>query len=82
VVSVWLQRLGRPVVYTLVPMIFVGVATVAAMLGEVVGYFQNFADQALLAVIGSVVLVFDVWIIAEGLRMLATERASQQEAEA
>ena len=81
VVSVWLKRLGRPVVYTLVPMIFVCVATVAAMLGEVVGYFQNFADQALLAVIGSVVLVFDVWIIAEGLRMLAAERASQQAAE-
>jgi carbon starvation protein len=74
VVSVWLRRLGRPVVYTLVPMIFVGGATVTAMLGEVTGYFRNFSDQWLLAVMGSLILVFDVWIILEGLRMLVAER--------
>jgi carbon starvation protein len=74
VVSVWLRRLGRPIVYTLVPMIFVGGATVTAMLGEVTGYFRNFSDQWLLAVMGSLILVFDVWIILEGLRMLVAER--------
>jgi carbon starvation protein len=70
VVSVWLKKLGRPVVYTLVPMIFVGAATVTAMLGEVTGYVRNFSEQWLLAGMGSVILVFDVWIIFEGLRML------------
>jgi carbon starvation protein len=77
VVSVWLRRLGRPVVYTLVPMIFVGGATVTAMAGEVTGYFRNFSDQWLLAVMGGLILVFDVWVILEGLRVLVAERAPE-----
>ena len=75
VVSIWLRRLGRPVVYTLVPMIFVGLATVFAMLGEVQGYLSNFSDQWLLAIIGTLVLALDVWVIFEGMRVLAAERA-------
>jgi carbon starvation protein len=70
VVSVWLKRSGRPVVYTLVPMLLVAAATITAMLGEVYGYYGNFGDQWLLAVIGSLVLVCDVWIVLEGLRVL------------
>jgi carbon starvation protein len=72
VVSVWLRRLGRPVVYTLVPMIFVGFATVAAMVGEVAGYWQHFSEQWLLAVAGSIILVLDVWVVGEGFRVLAS----------
>jgi carbon starvation protein len=70
VVSVWLRRLGRPVIYTLLPMIFVGGATVTAMLGEVAGYFRNFSDQWLLAAMGGSILVFDVWVMVEGIRVL------------
>jgi carbon starvation protein len=70
VVSIWLRRAGRPVVYTLAPMIFVGAATIAAMLGEVRGYFANFSEQWLLALIGGLILVLDVWVILEGLRVL------------
>jgi carbon starvation protein len=77
VVSVWLRRLGRPIAYTLVPMIFVGAATVTAMLGEVSGYFQNFSDQWLLAVMGGLILVCDVWVILEGFRMLINARAPE-----
>ena len=74
VVSIWLRRMGRPVVYTLVPMIFVGAVTVVAMLGEVRGYFESFSERWLLAVMGSVVLVLDVWVIGEGFRVLLAER--------
>jgi carbon starvation protein len=74
VVSVWLRRNGRPVVYTLVPMIFVGAATVVAMIGEVRGYFANFSEQWLLAIMGSLILVLDVWVIGEGFRVLLAER--------
>jgi len=75
VVSIWLKRNGRPVVFTLVPMLLVAAATITAMLGEVYGYYVNFGEQWLLAVIGSLVLVCDVWILLEGLRVLiGTER--------
>ena len=70
VVSVWLRRAGRPVVYTLVPMVFVGLATLVAMLGEVRSYWADFSNQWLLALSGSVILVLDVWVIGEGVRVL------------
>jgi carbon starvation protein len=74
VVSVWLQRNGRPVVYTLVPMLLVAAATVAAMLGELRGYFTE--QQWLLAGIGTFVLACDLWVLFEGLRVLVSERAA------
>jgi carbon starvation protein len=73
VVSVWLKRAGRPVIYTLVPMVFVGLATVVAMLGEVQGYWASFSDQWLLALAGSTILVLDVWVMGEGIRVLRAE---------
>ncbi len=76
VVSVWLQRNGRPVVYTLLPMILVGGATVWAMAGNVIGYFAHFQEQWLLAIMGGLILVLDVWVILEGMRVLWNERAS------
>ncbi|MCZ6784521.1 MAG: carbon starvation protein A [Proteobacteria bacterium] len=68
VVSVWLQRQGRPVAYTLVPMIAVGAATVWAMTGNVLGYFQE--GLWLLAGFGTVILALDVWVVFEGARVL------------
>jgi carbon starvation protein len=82
VVSVWLRRSGRPVVYTVLPMIFVGLATVVAMLGEVRGYFARFDEQWLLAVMGSLILVLDVWVMGEGLRVLLAERTPARAAPA
>jgi len=73
VVSIWLRRSGRPFVYTLVPMIFVSAATVTAMLGELRGYFANFGDQWLLASMGSLILLLDIWVIGEGVRALLAE---------
>ena len=74
IVSVWLQKLGRPIVYTLAPMLFVGAVTAIAMFGELQGYFANFNEQWLLAGIGSLILALDLWVVSEGLRMLARGR--------
>jgi carbon starvation protein len=82
VVSVWLRRNGRPFVYTLVPMVFVGAATVIAMLGEVRGYFANFSEQWLLALMGGLILVLDVWVVLEGLRVLLGDQPAPARSEA
>ena len=74
IASVWLQRLGRPIVYTLVPMIFVCAATIVAMLSEVSGYYGQFSEQWLLALMGSVILVLDVWVVLEGAHLLVSSR--------
>jgi carbon starvation protein len=71
VVTIWLKRLGRPLVYTLVPMFLVVLATLAAMLGEVRGHVA--AGNVLLTAMSSGILVLDVWILFEGLRLLARE---------
>ena len=70
VVSVWLKREGRPVAPILAPMLFVGAATLLAMLGEVSGYWADFSNRGLLAIAGSAVLILDVWVLGEGLRVL------------
>jgi carbon starvation protein len=70
VVSVWLRRQGRPYLYTLIPMMLVAAATITAMLGELAGYFANFEQRWLLAVMGSIILAADVWVLLEGLKLL------------
>jgi len=80
VVSIWLQRLGRPIVYTLVPMLLVASLTLWSMLEQLVGYFSD--ARWLLAVMGSLVLVLDIWVLFEGLRMLANERGKPSVAQA
>ncbi len=70
IVSIWLRRLGRNYLYTLVPMIAVGAVTAFAMVANVVDYFRDFRELWLLAVSGSLVLILDVWITVEGLRVL------------
>ena len=78
IVSVWLKKLGRPVVYTLVPMILVGGVTAFAMLGNLIDYFANFEELWLLACARSVVLVLDIWIMFEGIRVLSNPDADAQ----
>jgi carbon starvation protein len=76
VVSVWLQRRGRAIVYTVVPMLAVGSVTGWAMAGNLLDYYQNFDDLWLLALSGTLILALDLWIMLEGLAMLIGERRS------
>jgi carbon starvation protein len=82
VISIWLQRQGRPIAYTLVPMILVGSVTCWAMANNVIHSFRNFGDQGLLAVVGGIILVLDVWIVLEGVRMLLAQRGTIAESNA
>lgn len=74
VVSVWLRKQGRPVAFTLVPMWIVAGATLAAMISELAGYLAHWPQQWLLAVMGCIVLLCDLWVIFEGVRALRGAR--------
>jgi len=74
IVSIWLQRHGRPVVYTLLPMLAVSLVTAWAMTGELLDYYADFSERWLLALSGSLILALDLWITFEGLQLLARER--------
>jgi carbon starvation protein len=74
VVSIWLQRHGRPVIYTLTPMLLVGAVTAWAMAGNLVDYYSSFSELWLLALSGTLILALDLWIMLEGLSVLIRER--------
>ena len=77
IVSIWLKKLGRQVAYTLVPMILIGGVTVFAMAGNLIDYFANFEELWLLAVVGSIVLVLDIWVVLEGMKVLSSTTRSR-----
>ncbi len=70
IVSVWLKRQGRPVAYTLVPMLAVASVTAWAMVGNLFDYYSNFEQLWLLSLAGTLILALDLWILFEGLRSL------------
>ena len=70
IVSVWLRRQGRPVAYTLVPMLAVASVTAWAMVGNLFDYYSNFEQLWLLSLAGTLILALDLWILFEGLRSL------------
>jgi carbon starvation protein len=74
IVSIWLQRRGRAIVYTVVPMLAVGAASAWAMTHNLLHYYENFDTLWLLALSGTLILALDIWIMLEGIRMLAMER--------
>ena len=77
IVSIWLKRNGKPVIYTVVPMILVIGVTIWATLSELIGHFGHFEERWLLAAIGSAILVLDIWILLEGLRLLLGNDANE-----
>jgi carbon starvation protein len=76
-VSIWLNRKGRSIVYTLIPMIFLMAMTLWAMTEQVVfdwsGYGASEANM-LLFVFGAIILGFTIWIILEAVVLIRKER--------
>jgi carbon starvation protein len=70
IVSIWLKRQGRPIVYTLVPMIAVAATTAWAMAGNLLDYYASFEELWLLSLSGTLILALDLWILFEGLQAL------------
>jgi carbon starvation protein len=76
IVSVWLRRTGRPIVYTLVPMFLVAAVTCLAMIGEIRG---NVLDgHWFLAASGSIILILVVWVLMEGIMVLLGRSGSRE----
>ena len=69
VVSLWLRSRKAPFLYTLIPAAFVGVVTVAAMTREVYGYATS--GNLLLLILGAVILLLDLWVLFEGVRLFS-----------
>ena len=67
-VTIWLKRLGRPIIYTLIPMIFVLFMTIWAMVEQVIFDWSGLGDSdfnLLLFSFGAIILGFSLWIMLE-----------------
>jgi carbon starvation protein len=72
-VSIWLKRNGRSIIYTLVPMIFVLFMTLWAMTEQVLFDWSGWGDSdgnMLLFVFGAIILSFTLWIILEAISLI------------
>ncbi len=77
-VTIYLYRKRRPVLYTLLPMLVVVSATIAAMIGNVGK--AVLAGQWTVAIVGGVILALAVWVLVEAVlvyRRLRDGRAAQ-----
>lgn len=61
VATMYLWKTGRPVIYTLIPMVFLVTMTIAAMIWN----FKAFANNPLLLILSAIILALSVWLLLE-----------------
>ncbi len=72
VITVYLYKKGRPVIYTIIPMIFIVLVTTSTMILNLGKYINT--SNWLLAVLGIIILVLEVWLIAEGILVIRDKK--------
>jgi carbon starvation protein len=77
VVTLYLQQRGKPIWFTGVPMAFMLVTTLIAMLEKIYGFWKE--SQWLLLSVGGALLVFGVLIVIEGVVSLASGRRETED---
>jgi len=73
-ITLYLAKVGKPVVYTLVPMIFVTLFTGWAMIGNLTGFIAD--ANRFLSVVSGGILLLELWLIVEAVRAYARLRAA------
>jgi carbon starvation protein len=74
VVSVFLLRMRKPTIYTVLPMIFMLAVTLVAMVIKIGDWIAE--SNFLLTTIGSIILLAEIWLVAEGLLVFWRKRAA------
>ncbi|MBD3617180.1 MAG: carbon starvation protein A [Gracilimonas sp.] len=76
-VTIWLKRQGRSIIYTLIPMVFLMIMTLWAMTEQVIfdwsGWGSNDSNM-LLFIFGAIILGFTIWIILEAVTLVRKEK--------
>jgi len=72
-ISIWLKRQGRPVIYTMIPMGFLLCMALWAMINQVIFEWSGLGQsdaKLLLFFLGAIILGFAIWILAESVSLL------------
>jgi len=73
VATIYLWKTGRPIIYTLIPMVFLVVMTIAAMVWN----FKAFADNPLLLILSAAILALSVWLLLETYYAYKSQRGNK-----
>ncbi|MDZ7691722.1 MAG: carbon starvation protein A [Balneolaceae bacterium] len=76
-VTIWLRKKGRPIIYTVIPMIFLLFMTLWAMIQQVVFEWSGLGEaeaNILLFVLGAIILGFTIWILLTSAGILFREQ--------
>lgn len=79
-ITIWLKRQGRNYFITLLPMIFLMFMTLWAMIQQVFFQWSGYGDSELnllLFGLGAVILVFALWILAEAVQSLRSDKPDE-----
>ncbi|GAA5520742.1 carbon starvation protein A [Aliifodinibius salicampi] len=79
-ITIWLKRQGRPIIYTLIPMIFLFFMTLWAMTEQVVFEWSGLRSSdsnILLFFLGAIILGFTIWILIEAISLWKREEVSR-----
>ncbi len=74
VATFYLWKSGRPVVYTLIPMIFVVLMTIAAMVWN----FKVFMHNPLLLILSAIILALALWLLLEAYTKYKSQKAGNK----
>lgn len=76
-VTVWLRRQGRNFLVSFIPMVFLLVMTISAMISQLLTDWWVFGETGgdlLLFILGAIILVFATWICLEAFMLLRKEQ--------
>ncbi len=72
IITIYLKRSGKPIIYTLIPMVLLILITIASMILN----FGTFHNNILLLILSAITLAFAVWLILEAVLALRQENKS------
>ena len=72
VVTLWLLKTGRPIIYTFLPMLFMMVITMWAMMWNIVNFWND--GDWLLVTVASVIFILALWLVGEAYLALKIAR--------
>lgn len=81
IVTIWLRRNGRSIIYTLIPLLFLLFMTLWAMTEQVFFEWSGWSESdgnMLLFVFGAIILGFAIWIILEAIRLVKVGNDSDE----
>lgn len=76
VVTVYLYKKGKPIIYTLIPMILIALISTATLILNIKEYITT--QNWLLLFLGIIILSLELWLISEGLLIIKSKKDTKE----